>query len=121
MPVIVDGGRTGAENGQKSAPPPPASVPAADRLNGSRVVPSGIDQVQFPVFFPRNVERDLVGYEDRRDLRGFLTKGWTSTGDGAGNGSGGGQSFVVLTTVNPAAAFGDESSTSAWRGASVMH
>jgi hypothetical protein len=46
--------------------PPPASLPAAVRLNDLRIVPSGIDEAQFPVLFPRNVERDLVADENRR-------------------------------------------------------
>jgi hypothetical protein len=32
--------------------PPPASLPAAVGLNGLRIVPSGINQVQFPCPFP---------------------------------------------------------------------
>jgi len=51
-------------------------LPAAVRLKGLRIAPSGIDQVQFPVLFPRNVERDLVADENRRDLGLFLTGGW---------------------------------------------
>jgi len=37
-------------------------------LNDPRIVPSRVNQAQFPVVLPRNVERDLPGYEDRRDL-----------------------------------------------------
>src|SRR5262245_35496954 len=33
----------------------------------------GVDEAQSPVFFPRNVELDVVGLENRRDLRRFLT------------------------------------------------
>ena len=58
--------------GVGSTLPPPASLPAAVRLNDLRIVPSGVNQAQFPVFFPRNVERDLVADENRRDLRRFL-------------------------------------------------
>ena len=32
----------------------------------------GVDQAQFSVFLARNVERDLVRLENRRDLRCFL-------------------------------------------------
>jgi hypothetical protein len=52
--------------------PPPASLPAAFRLNDLRIARSGIDQCNFLVLFPRNVERDLVADENRRDLRWFL-------------------------------------------------
>src|SRR5262245_32592548 len=38
--------------GVGSAPPPPASLPAAIGLNDLRIVPSGIDQAQFPCPFP---------------------------------------------------------------------
>jgi hypothetical protein len=38
--------------GVGSTLPPPASLPAAVRLNDLRIVPSGIDQVQFPCPFP---------------------------------------------------------------------
>jgi hypothetical protein len=31
----------------------------------------GVDQARFPVFFARNVERDLVRLENRRDVRRF--------------------------------------------------
>jgi hypothetical protein len=55
---------------------PPAGLPAAVRLNDHRIVPSAIDEAQFPVLFPRNVERDLVADENRRDLSRFLTGGW---------------------------------------------
>jgi hypothetical protein len=54
----------------------PCELPAAVRLNDLRIVPSGIDQVQFPVLFPRNLERELVADENRRDLGLFLTGGW---------------------------------------------
>jgi hypothetical protein len=53
--------------------PRPASLPAAIRLNDLRIVPCGIDQVQFPVLFARNGERDRVDFENRRDLGEFLT------------------------------------------------
>src|ERR1700757_1438033 len=43
--------------------PPPASLPVAVRLNDLRIVPSGIDEAQFPVLFPRNVEPHCVGFE----------------------------------------------------------
>jgi hypothetical protein len=32
----------------------------------------GVDQAQFSVFLARNMERDLVRFENRRDLRRFL-------------------------------------------------
>jgi hypothetical protein len=53
----------------------PSTPPAAVGLNDLRIVPSGIDQVHFPCPFPRNVERDLVADENRRDLRCFLKGG----------------------------------------------
>ena len=34
-----------------------------------------MDQVQFLVLFPRNVEPHRVGFEDRGDVRQFLTGG----------------------------------------------
>ena len=37
----------------------------------------GVDQAQFSVFLARNVERDLVRLENRRDLRCFLQGGWS--------------------------------------------
>jgi hypothetical protein len=54
----------------------PASLPAPVGLNDLRIVPSGINHAQLPVLFPRNVERDLVADENRRDLGRFLTGGW---------------------------------------------
>jgi hypothetical protein len=48
-------------------------LPAAVWLNNVEIVPSGVNHSQFPVFFTRNVECDLLCYEDRRDLRAFLT------------------------------------------------
>jgi hypothetical protein len=50
---------------------PPASLPAAVRLNDLRIVPSGANQAEFRALFPRNVERDLVADENRRDLNRF--------------------------------------------------
>jgi hypothetical protein len=41
----------------------PASLPATVRVNDLRIVPSGVDQCNFLVLFPRNVERDLVADE----------------------------------------------------------
>jgi hypothetical protein len=38
--------------GVGSALPPPASLPAAVRLNDPHIVPSGVNQPRFPVFFP---------------------------------------------------------------------
>jgi hypothetical protein len=73
---IFEGGGGFPCQGVGSALPPSASLPAAVRLNDLRIVPSGIDEAQFPVLFPRNVERDLVADENRRDLRRFLTGGW---------------------------------------------
>src|SRR5262249_16982664 len=35
------------------------------------IFPSGVNQPQFPVFFPRNDESDAVGGENRRDRRRF--------------------------------------------------
>jgi hypothetical protein len=40
-------------------PSTPASLPAAVRLNDLRIVPSGANQAEFPILFPRNAERDL--------------------------------------------------------------
>jgi hypothetical protein len=34
-----------------------------------------VEQARFPLLFPRNVERDLVADENRRDLGEFLTGG----------------------------------------------
>ena len=59
------GGHRSLPAGVGSRPSIPASLPAVVRLNDP-LVPSGLDQAQFPVFFPRNVERDLLGYENRR-------------------------------------------------------
>jgi hypothetical protein len=36
-----------------------------------------VEQARFPVLFARNVQHDLVGGEDRRDLRCFLEGGWS--------------------------------------------
>jgi hypothetical protein len=63
---FLTGGRASRARGVGSTLPPPASLPAAVRLNDLRIVPSGIDEAQFPVLFPRNVERDLVADENRR-------------------------------------------------------
>ena len=66
-----------ASFGIRSTLPPPASLPAAVRLNDLRIVPSGANQAEFPVLFPRNVEPHRVGFENRRDLGEFLTGGWS--------------------------------------------
>jgi hypothetical protein len=72
---IFEGGAGFPCQGVGSTLPPPASLPAAVRLNDLRIVPSGIDQAQFPVLFPRNVEPHRVGFENRRDLSRFLAGG----------------------------------------------
>jgi hypothetical protein len=66
------GGHRSPLPGGRIHPPPPASLPAAVRLNDLSIVLPGNDQVQFAVLFARNVERDLVAHENRRDLRWFL-------------------------------------------------
>src|SRR5260370_297418 len=68
--------RSRHSRGDACRPAEEAACPAV-RLKDLRIVPSGIAQAQFPVLFPRNVERDLVADENRRDLGLFLT--------GAGN------------------------------------
>jgi hypothetical protein len=74
--LVFKGGSSLPLPGGSSTLPPPASLPAAVRLNDLRIVPSGIEQVQFPVLFAQNGERDRVGFENRRDLGEFLTGGW---------------------------------------------
>jgi hypothetical protein len=66
--LVFEGGVIAPPAGVGSIPYPPASLPAAVRLTGLRIVLPGIDQVQFAVLFARNVERDLVADENRRDL-----------------------------------------------------
>jgi hypothetical protein len=44
-------------------------LPAAVGLTDLRIVP-------ILLLFPRNVEPDRVGFENRRDLGEFLTGGW---------------------------------------------
>jgi hypothetical protein len=73
---IFEGGAGFPCQGVGSTLPPPASLPAAVGLNDLRIVPSRRKQAPFPVLFPRNVERDLVADENRRDLRRFLPGGW---------------------------------------------
>jgi hypothetical protein len=47
---------------------PPASLPAAVRLNDLRIVPSGGNQPQSPVLLSRNSHRDAVSDENRGDF-----------------------------------------------------
>ena len=61
--------------GRIHASPSPASLPAAVRRNDFVSSHPGVAQAQFPVLFPRNVERDLVADENRRDPRWFLERG----------------------------------------------
>jgi hypothetical protein len=49
---IFEGGGGFPCQGVGSTLPSPASLPATVRLNDLRIVPSGIDQVQFPCPFP---------------------------------------------------------------------
>src|SRR5437899_3346351 len=42
---------------------------------GLRLLPSGVSKAQFPVLFARDVGRDLVRFENRRDLRRFFQGG----------------------------------------------
>jgi hypothetical protein len=74
--LVFEGGVIAPPVGVGFALPPPANLPAAVRLNDLRIVPSGVHEAQFPVLFPRNVEPHRVGFENRRDLRLFLTGGW---------------------------------------------
>src|SRR5262249_22070438 len=71
-----EGAVTHNGGGPASALPPPASLPAAVRLKDPHVVPSGVHQPRFPVFFPRNDESDAVSDENRRDRRRFEVGGW---------------------------------------------
>jgi hypothetical protein len=66
--------------GVGSALPPPASLPAACRLNDLRIVPSGVNQPQFPVLLARDGEVDVVSNENRRDFGDFVPGGRSSNG-----------------------------------------
>jgi len=71
--LVFEGGVIALPVGGRFRPStPPASLPAAVRLNDLRIVPTGVTHSQFPVLFPRNGERDLLADENRRDLRWFL-------------------------------------------------
>jgi hypothetical protein len=74
--LVFEGGVIAPPVGVGFALPPPASLPAAVRLNDLRIVLPASTKCNFLVLFPRNVERDLVADENRRDLRRFLTGGW---------------------------------------------
>src|SRR5262249_48602031 len=68
---LLTGGSLRITEGVGSALPPPASLPADVRLNDPHIVPSGVNQPRFPVFFPRNDESDAVSGQNRRDRRRF--------------------------------------------------
>ena len=61
--------------GVGSTLPPPCELARSRPAERPRIVPSGVSKAQFPVLFARDVERDLVRFENRRDLRRFFQGG----------------------------------------------
>src|SRR5215831_6559946 len=81
-------------------PPQPVATCQADDLD---VIPSGVDQAQFPVLLARNGERNLIGDENRGDRKLLSLGGWcqNSRKDRLG-----GTSFCELTPPPMAALLG---------------